>query len=320
MKWYEPENLWDIYGITNRAEFVEEFVVVGKFHKNVPEDIINSFETVSYLLAHSYYHWPMFDEAFSKALLIMEMAVKLKAQELGIDLELPPNKKGVIYDKKLSKLINEISTYSELSFLKSEFYRAKKLRNTKVHPKSHTFMGALGFPQSNAQLFVNVINMLFMTKEQLINMHEKTAVLRNQLEYFSHGLHILEFNNKKILTDGFFHCKYREFKNNKLLLVFINPLTTKVNEQFTEKKYPEPLIVTFKDFTITEKSIEGIDLEGKLLKIHKDNKPENLNTYHNYSEALSKISESDIHIFNQSNSSRALWQMEKVIFENCWNE
>lgn len=320
MDWYEPVDIWDVFGVNSREEFVARYVVEGKFHKNVPEDISTSFITVSYLLAHSYYHIPMFDEALSKALLIMEMAVKLKAKELGIDLKLPPNKKGVVFDKKLWKLIDEICLNEELSFLKPDFDRARNIRNNKMHPERHSFAGAMSFADVNAQLFVNVINMLFMTKEQLAKMHTKIEELETELLFFQKGLHVLQFQDQKILIDGFHAFKYREFEDNKLLLLYINPLTTKVHEQFVERKYPEPLIITFTDFRIKEDSIEGEDLGGKPIRIYIDDKEQNLKTYYDYNMALSKVSESDVNLFTNWNSSKALWEMEKIIYENCWSE
>lgn len=320
MEWYEPLGIWDIFGINSREEFVTKFVVEGNFNKNVPEDISKSFVTVSYLLAHSYYHMPMFDEAFSKALLIMEMAVKLKAKQLNIDLKLPPNKKGVSFDKKLSKLIDEICLNEELLFLKPDFDRARSIRNNKMHPDKHSFAGIMSYADSNIRLLVNIINLLFLEKEQLNVLHNTVEQLEDKLYPFQKGLHVLEFQNTKILIDGFYMFKYREFENTKLLLLYINPLTTKVHEQFVERKYPEPLIITFADFRIKEDSIEGEDLGGKPMKIYIDDKEQNLKTYYDYNIALSKVSESDVHLFIQENSSNALWKMEKIIYENCWSE
>jgi hypothetical protein len=318
MEWYEPVDIWDMFGINSREEFVASYVVEGKFHKNVPEDISKSFVTVSYLLAHSYYHLPMFDEAFSKALLIMEMAVKLKAKELNLDLKLPQNKKGETYDKKLWKLIDEICLIDELSFLKPDFDRARNIRNNKMHPERHSFAGTMSFADSNIRLFVNIINLLFLEIEQLNSLHKWVEQLETELFPFKKGLFALEFQGKKILIDGFHLFKYREFENNKRLLIYINPLTTKVNEQYVEKKYPGPLIITFTQFKINEESIEGIDLEGKPMRIFIDDKEQNLKTYYDYNEKLSKISDDDINTFFNWNSSPALWEMERIIYENCW--
>jgi hypothetical protein len=314
MKWYEPEHIWDIYGINSRDEFVANYVVEGRFHKNVPEDISKSFVTVSYLLAHSYYHLPMFDEALSKVLLVMEMTVKLKAKILGI-----PIKNGK-RDRRLADIINDVFKINQLSFLKADFDRAREIRNTKVHPNKHSFAGAMSFAASNARLFVNLINMLFLESNELNKLQKKIKQLEMELFSFQKGLHILEFQDKKILIEGFFKFEYREFGNNKLLILYIKPLTTKVYEQYVEHKFPEPLVVTFTQFKINDDRIEGVDLEGKSMKIYIDDKEQNLKTYYDYNEALSKVSDSDINIFINWNSSRALWQMEKIIYENCWSE
>mgnify|MGYP005988690995 CR=1 FL=1 len=319
MNWFEPIDIWDLFGINSREEFVVRHVVEGKFHKDVPEDISKSFVTVSYLLAHSYYHLPMFDEAFSKALLIMEMAVKLKAKQLNIDLKLPANKKGVVYDKKLSKIIDEICLNDELSFLKPDFDRARNLRNRKMHPDRHSFAGTFSLADSNIRLFGNIINLLFLEKEALKALHKDIKQMETKLSPFKKGLQVLEFQNKKILIDGFHMFKYRDFNNIKLLMFFVNPLTTKVHEQFVEHKFPKPLIITFTDFKINKDSIEGVDLDNKSMKIYTDDKEQNLKTYADYIIGMSKVSESDIHLFSSSNSGTALWKMEEIIYKNCWS-
>lgn len=81
MKWFEADTRWELFNMKSREDFINNYVVTGKFHNAVPKDIVTAFETVSYLMAHSYYHWPMMDEAMTKALLVMEMAVKIKAKK-----------------------------------------------------------------------------------------------------------------------------------------------------------------------------------------------------------------------------------------------
>lgn len=312
MEWFEPEKSWDLFGINSRDEFVKEYVVEGRFHERVPEDITKSFITVSYLLAHSYYHFPMFDEAMSKMLLIMEMAIKLKAETLNI-----PLKKGK-RDKRLAEIINEVFENKEMVFLKPDFDRAREFRNMKMHPKKHQFMGVMGFTNDNARLFVNIINLLFLDTKDLEKIISKTDQLHNDLKPFQNGLHVLQFQGQKILIDGFHTFKYREFENNKMLLIYVNPIIKSVHEQFLKRKYPEPLIIAFSEFIIKEDSIEGLDLERNAMKIYIDNKEQNLKTYYDYIMALSDISETDIQIFVELNSSSALWKMEKIVYENFW--
>lgn len=319
MKWYEPVDIWDMMNINSRDEFVKQFIVEGKFHKNVPEDISNSFVTVSYLLAHSYYHLPMFDEALSKALLIMEMAVKLKAEKLGIDLKNKPNKKGERWNKNYSSLIDEICLEKSLVFLKSDFDRAREIRNYKMHPSKHSFSGTMSYASQNSRLFVNIINLLFLDYACLDKMQNKINDLESSLLSFKNGLFALEFNKQRILIDGFHTFKFREVEDRSILLLLIDPLTTKVHEQFVDKKYPDPLIISFTEYEIGENYIEGCDLEGVPVKVYVDDSDANLETYYHYNRELSKVSESDLESFINFNSQRALWKMEKIICDNLWS-
>ena len=140
MEWYQPDKRWEIWDIKTKEEFVDKFVVPGKFHNKVPQDVVEAFKTVSYLMAHAYFYYPIYDEAMSKALLVMEMAVKFKAKELAVNLKLEPNKKGDVYDKKLYQVIEEICERKHLKFLQPEFDRARNMRNSKMHPDKHVIM------------------------------------------------------------------------------------------------------------------------------------------------------------------------------------
>jgi hypothetical protein len=75
---YTPDTRWDFYQISDEEEFAEKLVIEGVFHQEVPEDVIEAYETTEYLMAHLYYYWPMYDEAFNKVLFTIEMGIKLK--------------------------------------------------------------------------------------------------------------------------------------------------------------------------------------------------------------------------------------------------
>ena len=317
--WFEPDATWEIVGIPNRKDYVKKFVVEGKFHKNVPEDIVKAFTIVTYLMAHSYYHYPMYDEAMSKALLVMEMAVKIKAKELGIALKLPPNKNGVEYDKRLEKLIDEVCLTNHLSFLKPDFDRARFFRNHKVHPEQYSFSGVLGYTHKNVKLFIKILNLLFMEGIQLEKLLEKRNDLKNKMNVFKDGLFVLEFNNREILIDRIHEFKYLENEGIKLLLLFVNPLSKNVYENLKEHKFEEPLIIALKEFNIKNYTIEGVDLKNQSVKIYPSMKMEDKQKLFMYNNDISRVSKEDMHLFINFNSNRAMWLMEDIIYENCWN-
>lgn len=51
----------------------------------VPEDIVKDYEIVEYIMAYTYYYYPMFEEALRKLLTMYEMALKLKYKEVTND-------------------------------------------------------------------------------------------------------------------------------------------------------------------------------------------------------------------------------------------
>jgi len=61
--WYQPDPIFSFFSnAKTSAEFAQHWIVMGHFHAQVPDDIQESYKTVEYLMAHAWYHWPMFDE------------------------------------------------------------------------------------------------------------------------------------------------------------------------------------------------------------------------------------------------------------------
>jgi len=318
MKWYEVDERWELFNIKSQEDFINNYVVTGKFHDQVPEDIVTAFETVSYLIAHSYYYYPMMDEAMTKALLVMEMAIKLKAKQENIELEIPPNKNGKTFQKKLVNLINEVCEVSSLNFLKPDFDRVRSIRNSRMHPDKHSFMGAIGKPNGNIMLFINIINFLFLDKKEIEQLSARREQLNEELEIFKNGSFILEHNNTKILMDIVHYHKYVKFNDKELLMLLVNPILIDVYESLTTHRFYKPLVIIIKDFTINRLTIEGTDLNDGAVSIGTTYKEENIMKFLAYYEELDRVSDSDKNLYFSSASQDALWEMEKVIYENCW--
>ena len=82
-------------------------VVKGLFHPSVPKDVIDAYEVAEYMMAHAYYHWPLYDESFTKLLLITEMAIKIRCVHFGIPVE-EKRKNGTLRDRHLEQLIIDV--------------------------------------------------------------------------------------------------------------------------------------------------------------------------------------------------------------------
>jgi predicted regulator of amino acid metabolism with ACT domain len=131
---YTPDTRWDFYQISDEEEFAEKLVIEGVFHQEVPEDVIEAYETIEYLMAHSYYYWPMYDEAFNKVLFTIEMGIKLKAKELNVPIY-EKRKGGKKKARSLYNIINDICDADHLGDLKNMLHRSRNLRNMQAHPK-----------------------------------------------------------------------------------------------------------------------------------------------------------------------------------------
>lgn len=316
MKWLEPDTRWELFNMKSQEDFIDNYVVTGKFHDQVPKDIVTAFETVSYLMVHSYYHWPMMDEAINKALLVMEMAVKIKAKQGNIDLETVPNKKGKRLQKKLVLLIDEVCEINEIDFLTSDFDRARNLRNSRMHPERHNYMGALGKPKGNVMLFINIINVLFMEKKVIEELIKRREELKVELEPFKNGNFVLEYNNN--LIDRIHYHKYVKCNNKELLLLSANPIAPNVYEMLTNHRFYDSKIIALKDFKITGSTIEGTDLNDEVVKISVMSDGGYLLKFIGYTDELDRVSENDKHLHLVWTSQKAIWKIEELIHEYCW--
>jgi hypothetical protein len=187
---YTPDTRWDRYQISDEEEFAEKLIIEGVFHQEVPEDVIEAYETSEYLMAHSYYHWPMYDEALNKVLLTMEMGIKLKAKEL--DIPIFRKKNGKRWERRLSLIIEDICNTDFLSNLKQKLDRLAGLRDMQVHPKQNSFSGPMGGIIRNIKYCINVLNLLFRNKEWHIKQHKRIEAFRQTLSHFKNHLLVIE--------------------------------------------------------------------------------------------------------------------------------
>lgn len=173
-EYLEPDNLWRVFGANSFEEHLQKNVVTGVFHFAVPEDIVNDFKTIEYQQVYAYHHWQLMDEALNKGLRLLEMAIKLKAKELKIELTTSGVK---LRDKSFNTLINEVCKLEPLDQLKDHIHHLRNLRNLTTHKDSNSFIGGTGgMVQRTLMRLVLLINDLFTDSEQLkINLGLQSA-------------------------------------------------------------------------------------------------------------------------------------------------
>ncbi len=316
MEYFEPDSRWELYQVSSKEEYTEKFVVKGKFHSCVPTDIQDTWQTVEYILAHAYYHWPMYDEGFKKALLIIEMAVKLKAKELGIDLKTEPNKKGKVFDKKLSQIIKEVFNQEHNKFLKDDIDRARNIRNFLVHPDSNTYMGGMGNIKGNLMFIVNVLNGIFKNNEEHIALYQKSIDIADSLREFNDELLVLEYDKPSILIDQILDFK---LINNNLYL-FLNPVRNNIKEILAHHYSLYPEVICLHEYKIGSTELIGITPEGRQIRIFKTDKAQNLDIHQNYLSQIDANKDGDWEICVIGLKQNTSWRMVELEYESLINQ
>ena len=305
--YFEPDSRWELYGIANNEQFVQQFVVKGFFHEGVPKDVKDAYTTVEYLLAHAYYFWPMFDEAFNKALRVLEMAVKLKAKQLSISSEnIKPNKK--IESKKLIKLIEEICNKPHLSYLNNNLNRARKIRNSQMHPDSNSYMGGIGGLGKNLKLFVNVINDLFRSDELMIVQFAQKKAIEKQIKTFENNLVVLDDHTNRILVSSILDFLVL----NKTLILVCNLVLRNTKQVLEEHKYLKPIGFALFNYEVQKGLLTGSSNDGHEIKIYKTMNVENLQQYTNHLNELNSVNQTDRALYEHYINGEASWSLVEL--------
>lgn len=305
--YYEPDNRWEMFGITSKEQFEQQIIVKGYFHNQVPEEVIDAFTTVEYLQAHAYYFWPMYDEAFNKALRILEMAVKLKAKLLNIPLE-NSTPKSKNRKKTLDCLTKEICDKPHFENLKLDLNRARSIRNSQMHPERNSYMGGTCGIGQNLKLFVIVLNELFRSDEWIAAQLEQQLSIKKQINFFENSLLILENNTPGILVNGLLGFRVL----NDTLLIVCNPVLRNTKQSLEEHRYSNPPVVELSNFQFQKELLTGTSTDGYEIKIYKTTKDANLLQLTNHLTELNSASETDRAFYELHLNGEASWSLVKL--------
>ncbi len=170
MEYHTPDTTWAALGYHTFEAFKDKHVIKGRFHKLVPEDVTKSYRVAEYIMAHSWYHYPMYDEAMSKLGVIFEMAVKKRCLDLNIPSK-KPNWKGKLINKTLNDFCNNLDKAEpgKKIFLALDWVR--ELRNMVLHRDKYGFSGA-GINHSLAEV-VNIINTIFLPEDVVASFYKE---------------------------------------------------------------------------------------------------------------------------------------------------
>ena len=285
--YFEPDSRWENFEVSNREEYLYKFVIKGHFHKDVPGDILKDYKVVEYLMAHAYYYWPMYDEALNKVLRSIETALKIKAKMFGISLIERISKKGNKIYKTFENLIDEIFIDGYNTELRDQLHRIRTIRNPEIHKDHSSFMG--GFTYQNMMIFVNILNDMFRDGACFENQFKNNIVIKDKFKTFANKLIVLEYDQPSILIANIIESKVVDDH----LFLLLNPVLQNTYKNLSNRKYPELINLTIKEYNIEEDIIKGISPNGNNVKLYITDKSDYLKKLELYKNELSKLSQED---------------------------
>lgn len=299
-----PDHRWTIWKCNTHQEYLDRFLIKGKFHSEVPEDIKIAYETVERLIAYSYFHYPLTEEVMSKLSRIFEMAVKNRAKALGLSFD------------SLSNCIKVLSSNPdidpELSFEWNEF---KRLRNFYAHPESNSFFGPIVY--RSVYLMVNILNRIFCSKAFLSSLRIKLEDLQKRTEYLNEGVFIFETLEKKYLLTGARPIMITP--DEKISFWNLSPAVVKFPQNMEEYYILNPLFVRLTNILESKDSFSGYDIVSQSsIRIIRTAHEQNLSAYNSFKKQ-NESAEPDVIAFHEHYTySEVFHERERFIYDEFW--
>jgi hypothetical protein len=308
-KFHKSDSRWTIWGADTYDNFIKMFMIIGKFHKDVPQKIIDDFQVVERLMCYSYYYYPLIDEAFSKSMRVFESAVKLKLANLGLENE---NK-----FETLDKKIKRIEKYTSPQVYK-EWEKARRVRNIFAHPIAGSVMGITvinAFFQT-----INIINTLFLDRQTIEDNELTLERLKTESKHFKDDLLIFEFENQPILIWSI--LPHSCFVKNDTLNSFwvFHPVLIDFPQSVENLNFTHPICLRLKNVEMKPKEFSAINLStGKEIKAIKTTKPDNILKLRKYKDLIVSADHKVKEIYWDYLESELTTEVVKFLYYECWD-
>ena len=316
--YYAPDPIWLDFRIENQEDYTKNYVITGNFHSGVHEDVIKSFKTVEYLMAHAYYHWQMYDQVLVKLLSIFEMAVKLRSKELNNPLQFPA-RNGRTQDKKLVKLIDELENFGYPAYLIRDLHWLRKLRNIESHPNEHSFAG--GIKRVAVMPGINMINRLFLDPAKLtleVENNERMLSIKNT---YSSDVFIHSYKGKKVLVYNLEFLQNIELKTHNCEYWKADPILTDTYESFSGGCFGTPFIFFLNDVSSENGTLLATDYyTNESVTLYKATDERSIQAHQKHIEALERLDQIRKSGLASSYHHHLNCHLEEFIYSNRWKD
>lgn len=316
-EWYTTDETWSIFTISKTREtYAQNWVVRGHFHAGVSEQVQKAYGTVEYLMALAWYHYPLYDEAMTKLLGIFEMAVRLRCTELGISTTYL-DKKEAKKDTALATLIDQLAKAEPAKTIKSWLHHVRKLRNRKMHPKHHSFMG--GMNKRKATGVVNLLNLIFLPNAEVEAANEYAHTLRESARQWEQVLFVLNDGAQRILVSkASLHSAFKK-EDHWVSIWYFRPVLADAYATLSEHRMPLPLVFFVQDAILEKDTFTGINLETEAaVTLQATSKERDQETFTKFQQDWAKAEERDQKIYEKMLNLETGNKVQELMYAYRW--
>lgn len=288
-EYHTPDPTWNTW-CDSYEVFVENWVVKGRFHPSVPENVIKNFTVAEYIMAHSWYLYPMYDEAMNTIVGIIEWVVKHKCTDLEIPVRFTDDI-GNIKEKTLQELISELHKKEPSKQLNAHLEWARHLRNTISHPTGYGFAG--GTIVHAVREGVNILNQLFIPETELNLFLLERQKMASHIKSFSKGAWVLEYNGSSFLVEKCKVTRAVKAKGSWHYLLSAYPLYKNLTASLQQHSYQPMHLLDVIEIKVKQKTLEAKLSTGQPAFIKPLTLESHKVAYHNHTSAWQKADRID---------------------------
>lgn len=312
----QPDHRWTVWGCQCHEEYLEKYFLPGKFHPAVPDKVKEAYQTVERLIAYSYFYYPMTEEASSKISRVFEMAVRLRAQQLGIATT--NIKKGRSVPTNLSILIQKLREFPESDQdWADEWVDFKSLRNMHAHPEGPNYGGAINL--MSIVPMVNIINSLFIPAPWFQVARSKAKALQDSAAFYTKGVYVLSVSDTRYIITSAVPILV---SHDELRSIWImEPVGLKFPQTMDEYFEFKPFVFRLTELSIDEDGLRGRDyIHDKEISILPSDHPADLEYTKVYLQQMNSAEE-QVRIFHNQHFNYHLYtERERFMYDEFWDK
>ncbi|QSE99170.1 hypothetical protein [Fulvivirga lutea] len=312
-----PDSRWSLFNVNSFKEYESKYIIKGKFHGQVPTDVVEAYKSAEHIMAQAYYHYPLLDEAANKLLRIMEMAVKMRCLEIDIELKFKVKDKKE-KKKDLNRLINDLDKKEVFKNPGRHLHVARGLRNYSMHPEKNSLHGTLSL--NIYEQMVNLLNELFLPDSYFKEKSELLQSLEVKTNELKNGLFVLNINNKSFLIQGAKPVSVDKVNGNWVSFWVAHPIFKEFKKLVEGKVLDPPFFFALKEVDF----INSFQLVGKLLNetsmsICRSNNQTDNSIYEKFLNEQARMTHELFEPYKMLINSKIGTELMRFRYLNCWH-